>query len=136
MTWVTIVAALLVFALAAMAKRKKRVRLVILDEQGKEVKEMDIQVDKKRVLSVAAFKEPGHVPLPITDVPVWTVSPLGIIGTTPSPDGLTCDAAGLAEGTATVTVEDMGATTSVLLTVVAAVTTVRLEITVGPEVDL
>ena len=125
-------------------KTKPAVRLLILDEQQKEIKQMvTISSDKKRTFSVQPVDAKGR-PAAIDGVPVWVLAAPGGVQLFPSADGLSCEVAWVEPKTGivlTVTGDaDLGAgvkaiTGSVDIETLTA-EAVGFAIATGPEVDV
>jgi len=126
-------------------KRAPAVRLLVLDENDKEITTMVIlNADKKRVFtlkSVDTKERPAAIDT--SSVPVWAVVPEGGLSLFPAADGMTCEVVWLsALATQDVTVEADGDTGSGVkrLSRTVAVQTMApdaatLNVEIGDEVD-
>ena len=59
--------------------------------------------------AAVAFQDPTGAPGTITGLPVWTVAPSGIVSAALAADGMSAVLTGIAAGSATVTVNAVGA---------------------------
>jgi len=134
-------------AIASLARRGPSISLQLFDETGREIQEMEsLAVDKKRVLTLRVLDSKKRPGAKIDGVPTWTSSVPGNNGPLalfPSPDGMSCEVAWNAPGTATLTIEadaDLGAGVTKITKSVdfqcGDLVAAELEVTVGPEVDL
>lgn len=124
---------------------KKAKRIAILNNQtNQEIKMDTIHLGSERVYT-AEGRDAQNNPAPLLagDVPVWTVSPTGVVSLFPTSDGLSCEIPSVAAGTCTVTITGKDVkggvvTGSVDITVPGAepALATRIELTAGPEIPV
>src|SRR5438552_19066961 len=91
--WAVIIA--LIGQIVASFRRPKATKLLLLDENQKEVSMIVINSDKKRTFSIQPVDSKGR-PARVDGIPNWSVSPEGGVSLKPSDDGMKCEVAWVA----------------------------------------
>jgi len=124
--------------------KKKAKRIAILNEHHKEITMDTIHLGSERVYT-AEGRDAQNVPRDLLagDVPIWTVSPDGVVTLLPTSDGLSCEVIAVGAGNCTITCTGKNTKGDVILgtadiNVPAAETPVatRIELTAGPEIPV
>jgi hypothetical protein len=131
-----------VISIYVFVRKRKAKRVVLFDENGKEINDMDVTIDAGKKRTVTAAPDPPGTAFQTGDVLVWTVSPEGGVALFPSSDGLSCDWAWRAAGTQVVTVTGHDVNGKVITGSANVITNAKpvqvatgIALTVGDQVD-